>query len=637
MTLAGLVRAKQDFAIAVFRHLARLLALFFVLGSLCSPAFADYRVSIGNGPFTVEYGDRVTLTGSVSQSCSYGYCAYSGVSVDFVNQSNGVAFASNNTNWYSNTTSRTFIAGVAEDGKTLLQLGPNNVVAMYNYTKSYERYINVAAKKVGVGFGVDKSSVQIGEWLNLSASAIGYLATGNLSIEMIDPKNVSSTVTSQGWGTPTNQMQFGIGMKLFVPGTYRFKAKFSSTVNTNVGGDSETYTITVAPATTTNTLAISRQAPIPLASPFVLTSSITGAYGVATGIVEFYDGDVVLGRAYPQNNQASIATALTKDPGTHNFRAKYLGDEYNAASVSADVSVVFSQAQPVTTVVSSQNPLVWSAPVTLDARITGANPAGQMAFYDGENLLGSSTIAAGAASLSISSLPVGDHSITARFAGDVLNLASTSAPLLQKVGKADTVVQLTSINSAPITPGSSLIFMADVSGTGSGRSGTVSFYDGTALLGSSTLQNNQATLGSIKLAAVGMHQIRAQYSGDQNFNAGTSSNLGINIEMASTTSALRSSAASVYNRAPISFTLTVTGVSPTGTASFFVDGKPAGTAALVDGVATLTTKLAKTGRRVITATYSGDAGNLPSTAPAFTQLVKINPAILQLLIQSMND
>lgn len=639
MTLAGLVRAKQDFAIAVVRHLARLLALFFVLGSQCSPAFADYRVSLAEAPYTVEYGDQVILSGSVSRTCTYtqGYCDYYGGPIDFVNHTNGAVFASTNGYLSGNGRYRIFAAGVAEEGRTFLSFGSNAVVARYSSTESGTRYIFVAPKKVGVALGFDKSQVQIGDGFNLLASANGYLATGTLSIEMVDPKGVRSTVTSQSWGTPTNQMLIGIGMKLFIPGVYGFYTKFNSTVNTNVGGDSSYYMINVVPATTTNTLVISRQAPIPLASSFVLTSSIAGTYGLATGIVEFYDGDVLLGRAYAQNNQASIATTLTKDPGTHKFHTKYLGDEYNAASVSADLSVAFSQAQPVTTVVSSQNPLVWGVPVTLDARIAGANPAGQMAFYDGESLLGTSTIAAGAASLSISSLAVGDHSITARYAGDALNLASTSAPLLQKVGKADSAVQLTSVNPSPVTPGSSLIFIADLSGTGTGRSGTVSFYEGTALLGSSTLQNNQATLGSVKLATPGLHQIRAQYSGDQNFSAATSGNLGINVEMASTTSALSSSAASVYNRAPIRFTLTVTGASPTGTASFFADGKPLGTAALVDGVATLSTKLGKTGRRVITATYNGDVSNLPSTAPAFTQLVKINPAILQLIQQIMAD
>src|SRR4029077_5057439 len=52
--------------------------------------------------------------------------------------------------------------------------------------------------------------------------------------------------------------------------------------------------------------------------------------------------------------------------------------------------------------------------------------------------------------------------------------------------------------------------------------GSVSFYDGAALIGTATLANNLAQIQTSPLA-VGSHSITAHYSGDTNIAASTSS------------------------------------------------------------------------------------------------------------------
>ncbi|MFC6645342.1 Ig-like domain-containing protein [Granulicella cerasi] len=59
-------------------------------------------------------------------------------------------------------------------------------------------------------------------------------------------------------------------------------------------------------------------------------------------------------------------------------------------------------------------------------------------------------------------------------------------------------------------------------------SGTVSFYDGTTLLGSSTLASGTATFAASGLA-VGTHTVKAVYSGDTHFNPATSSTSSIAV------------------------------------------------------------------------------------------------------------
>jgi pseudomonalisin len=73
----------------------------------------------------------------------------------------------------------------------------------------------------------------------------------------------------------------------------------------------------------------------------------------------------------------------------------------------------------------------------------------------------------------------------------------------------------------------------------------------------------------------------------------------------------------------VTFTATVTGNSPTGTAQFQINGVNFGSPVqLVNGVATLTTnQLTVTGTDTITAIYSGDANNAGSTTTSGTTLI----------------
>lgn len=641
MNLANLVRSKQNFAFSVFRHMARVLALFFAFCGVYSPAIAETRVYLNGLPYTVvQYGQSVTLATYVTEQCRFStaQCRVERANPYFVNKRNGDSFSSNPRNLLIDYFTRTFIAGVPEEGKVLFQLGGNTVVSSYRGVEN-GGFVQVVPRTVSAGIYSEKNSLKIGEEFDLNSSAYGYLAKGVLSVEMIDPKGGRSTIYSQTYATETHQMELGLRLALNVPGSYSFVTRFTSHVETNTSAESSYFRVSVAPAATTNSLFLSRPSPVALASPFTMYSIIDGTFGPATGTVEFYDGDVLLGTAPVQsNNVAALTTAMPKGTGGHVLRAKYLGNEFNLPSTTPDFNVTFSPAQPVITLATAQGNSIWGQNVSLEASIAGAAPTGQMSFFDGENLLGTSSIVDGRASMVSSSLEVGTHNITARHAGDLSNLASSSAALALTVAKANVLPTLLSGNTGPLTPDTSLAFIADLSGSAAAVTGTVNFYDGNVLLGSSPLQSNKlALLGSVKLRQLGVHQIRAEYGGDAHFNPATSADLAVTIEMIKTTSTLSSSAATVMGGKPVQFTLSVQGASPTGTASFFANGKLLGKAPLVDGVATLTTKLNRVGRNVITASYSGDTSNLPGNATELIQMVKFNPALLSLIMQIMNN
>jgi uncharacterized repeat protein (TIGR03803 family) len=72
----------------------------------------------------------------------------------------------------------------------------------------------------------------------------------------------------------------------------------------------------------------------------------------------------------------------------------------------------------------------------------------------------------------------------------------------------------------------------------------------------------------------------------------------------------------------VTFTATVSGNSPTGTVEFFIGSTSLGSRTLSNGVAALSTSKIVAGTHSITAVYSGDANNAPSTSAAVTQVVK---------------
>jgi Bacterial Ig-like domain (group 3)/FG-GAP-like repeat len=92
------------------------------------------------------------------------------------------------------------------------------------------------------------------------------------------------------------------------------------------------------------------------------------------------------------------------------------------------------------------------------------------------------------------------------------------------LGQGGTTLTLTD-SGASIVFGQSDTLTATVAASIAGRpapSGTVSFWDGTTLLGVSSISSGTATLSSATLA-VGTHSITAAYSGDGNFNPQTTS------------------------------------------------------------------------------------------------------------------
>ncbi len=94
-----------------------------------------------------------------------------------------------------------------------------------------------------------------------------------------------------------------------------------------------------------------------------------------------------------------------------------------------------------TSLTSSPNPSTAGQPVTFTASViskAGAPPDGEtVSFMQGKALIGTGTLSGGTAMLVTSRLKVGDHTITAIYAGDANFDNSNSRPVKQVVNAAD--------------------------------------------------------------------------------------------------------------------------------------------------------------------------------------------------------
>src|SRR5205814_1032967 len=116
---------------------------------------------------------------------------------------------------------------------------------------------------------------------------------------------------------------------------------------------------------------------------------------------------------------------------------------------------------------------------------------------------------------------------------------STGA-LTQMVNRASTTTAISS-SVNPSTVGQSVVFTATVSSSAGVATGSVTFSDGSTVLGTVALFNGAAKLTVASLTAGG-HSIVATYSGDTNFNASGSTTLAQTVNKVTTTTSLSASA-----------------------------------------------------------------------------------------------
>ena len=244
-------------------------------------------------------------------------------------------------------------------------------------------------------------------------------------------------------------------------------------------------------------------------------------------------------------------------------------------------------------------------------------PTGTVSFKDGASTLGTGAPnASGVATFTISTLSVAMHTITAVYGGDTNFVGSTSGNLTEQIQQSMTT---TTVSSSALSAvwGQTVTFTAAITVTAPGGgtpTGTVTFEDGPATLGTASPNASGQATFTISTLSVANHNITAVYSGDTNFK--TSMSMPPITEVVAQDSvnvAIASSANPSLYQQVLTFTATVTAAAPgAGTPTGNVTFKEGATilannvALNGSGQATFTTSSLTQGTHTITGSYAGD-------------------------------
>ena len=209
--------------------------------------------------------------------------------------------------------------------------------------------------------------------------------------------------------------------------------------------------------------------------------------------------------------------------GQNLITASFPANAFWPATTSNTFSQYVNRASSTTAVESNLNPSTYGKPITFTAAVssTAGTPTGTVTFSKGAPL-GTVTLSNGVAKFTISTLPLGQWEITAKYAGDTNFLASSSPSLSQTVS-ADTSVTVLTATPNPSTSGQTVTFTATVSSTSSTPTGQVTFQAGSTVLGNHSLSNGVAVFQT-KTLSPGTYSVTATYNGNDEV-AGSTSNV----------------------------------------------------------------------------------------------------------------
>jgi len=353
------------------------------------------------------------------------------------------------------------------------------------------------------------------------------------------PPGVTGTVTFSNGGTPIGTAPIVGGVATITVsslpiGTDPITATTSGDANNNPATSSATI-VTVSPGTPVLVAPIVSSNNPPPNTPVTITEPIPSG---VSGPVSFYDGGTLLGTAPIVGGQATL-TVPSLPVGTNPITVTAVDTFTNGTITSPPTQVTVAKAAITVTLASSVNPSAPSQPVTFSATVH-AGATGIVTFLDGTTVLGTGTInAAGVATFTTSTLTIGSHAITASYAGDSSYNAANSAVLTEVVGKIPTVTTITASAAAQLLH-TGVTFTANVTAPSPNATGTVTFMEGTTVLGTATLSANGGVVVTLTTNAnaafattglvTGSHQIVAVYSGDSTFAPSTSAPVPNDVE-----------------------------------------------------------------------------------------------------------
>jgi hypothetical protein len=478
------------------------------------------------------------------------------------------------------------------------------------------------------------STVTPGEPTTITVTAINNdgtvdtTYTGTLNFSCTDPAcklpNTSYTFTTANNGVYTVTSTAANALNFNTLGVW------TVTVTDTTSTPGKTYTGTSNPVTVVTTPAVSLTStvnPVNVGANTTLTATVSSPYGTPTGTVTFMDGSTVLGTVTLNSSGVATLTVSFSTAGNHPLTVSYPGAGYFQAASSAVLNETVQTIGTTLGLTSSVNPVNVGANTTLTATATSTSgtPTGTITFLDGTTVLGTAPLnASGVATLTVSFSTPGTHPLTATYPATGAYSAATSPVLNEVVQTLATNLSLTSsVNPANVN--ASVVLTATASSSSGTPTGTITFLDGTTVLGTAPLNASGVATLTVSFSTPGTHPLTASYPATGAYQSATSAVLNETVKNFSTTATLTSSVNPVLISNSTTLTVTVASAAgtPTGTVTFFDGLQSLGTSTLnSSGAATLNVTFSTNGQHILTATYAGGGGYQPASAGPLTQVVE---------------
>jgi O-glycosyl hydrolase len=468
---------------------------------------------------------------------------------------------------------------------------------------------------------------------------------------------LTATVTSAS-GSPTGGVAFLDGTTPLLPtatlsggvasitlsslavGTHSITANYGGNTGFTASASTPVTVTIIAPAVATTTVVSASPNPASAGAPIVLSATTTATAGTATGTVTFFDGTTSLGSGVLNGSGVATLSVSTLAVGSHSITASYAGAGSFTASASAAVPLVISAVTTTTSLTALPNPAAPGANVVLTATTTAASgtATGTVTFFDGATSLGTGVLnGSGVATLSVSTLAVGSHSITASYAG-VTGFTASTSPAVPLVISAITTTTTLTVSPNPASAGANVVLTATTTAASGTAAGTVTFYDGATSLGTGALNGSGVATLTVSTLAGGSHSLTASYAASGNFGASTSAAVALVINQ-NTTTTVSASPNPAAQGASVVLTATTTATSgtPGGSVTFYDGATSLGTGTLNgSGVATLSVSTLAVGSHSITTGYAATSGFLASTSTAVPLVINAPSATSTALSASPN-
>ena len=361
-------------------------------------------------------------------------------------------------------------------------------------------------------------------------------------------------------------------------------------------------------------------------STLVATVSNAGTV-VPTGNVQFMDGATAVGTGILSGGTTSVPVTVTGG-AAHSFTAVYGGDANFQTATSPAVSGSGTLATTLTTLSSTTG---YSGPygyvfqmlstVVPTPTVTLTAPTGTITFTDSvQGVVGTASLSSSTATLPLSTLIVGTHTLTASYGGDGNYAASNST------ANSNVVITVTSVTgtlAATLSPASGLTYgsMGTVNATLSGA-GTSTLSAGTI---TATINgvNGVVYSGTLTNGAVGIpfpapppgtYTITVACAVSTNFTCSNTVTLPLKVLPGATVTTLAVTPSAPQAGFKTALTATVAPATTsmvmlaaiTGTVTFTDNGMTVGTGSVSGGVATGSVILTGGKTHTLVATYSGD-------------------------------